>query len=185
MDDRRQLREMTDSAFERDIEALLRVDPPPGFVAGVRMRVAHERATEWGSVARVAIGTACVAAALAAVIVVNQWRGDAVPQPSVQRAPSVQLPVKPEQTAPASALQLSSSRSTAAPRKQEPSIQVAAAADVMISPEEAEALKELFVRFSQRRIDMVPSIEVDSRAAPVATITIAPIVVEPLSSGSE
>jgi hypothetical protein len=188
MNDRRS-EPLTDEALTREIEAALIVDPSPEFVARIRTRVGRELGAEWGSFPRIAMTAAC-AMVIAALIVVSQWPDGDVNHMAMRLPdPPVQSATEPEQavSAPTSAIELPAPRVTSAHRVAVDAApaDVGPTGDVVISAEEAEALKDLFVRFSQRRIEVVPSTEVASRTSSVIDITIDPIVVEPLASGSE
>jgi hypothetical protein len=77
---------LNDAALDRDIEALLSVEPSPGFVARVRSRVATEAASRgWGW--RWPIAAVATAMAVAAV-------GVALWRPVDQPAPSTSAPVQ-------------------------------------------------------------------------------------------
>lgn len=189
MDDRRSVEVMNDSALEREIEAAFAIDPSPDFVARIRTRVGREPRAEWDSFARIAMTAAC-AMVIAALIVVSQWPDGDVNQMAMRLPdPPLQSATEPKQArpAPTSASELPAPRATSAHRvaADAAAAEVGRTGDVVISAEEAEALKDLFVRFSQRRIEVVPSTELASRTSSVIDITIDPIVVEPLASGSE
>jgi hypothetical protein len=95
MDGHRHTDAVTDSALERDLEAMLAVEPSPEFLARVRTRVAAEPAT---SAWRFQWTFAAVVAASVLIVAVGVWRSLS---PAGSFEQSAQAPVVAEQATPA------------------------------------------------------------------------------------
>ena len=189
--------ELNDELLEREIETALDVDPSPEFLARVRTRVAEECIDErsaWLS------GWGLTGAAVAAVIVVviGLWvTRERAPAPAqstlasetrdlkpVPRDSGIAAPVIPEprilnpDSAPAVIASSNVSKPTV-PTRQVHAEPLHAQAEVLISQDEAAALRQLFTAISNGRFDTATIPDLDAALQPPAEIEA--IVVEPLS----
>jgi hypothetical protein len=187
---------MSDEALEREIEAALGVDPSPEFLPRVRERIANDRVHDgwlWSAPWR---WTGAVAV-VTAVAIIGVWTlRDPAPVPreaSVTTTPPVETTTPPaEADGPAPALVASSAEAPKAVRApavravrspQRP--QVVASFDVVISPDEAAALKQLFTAISDRRIEasVLPDLQSALKPpVPIEEIVLEPITINPLAA---
>ena len=181
--------ELTDETLEKDIEAALGVDPSPEFLPRIRARIANERMQE-GWFSSVSWRWAQVAAVVTAVAVIAVWT---LRDPS--RAPreahitdtspveSSTPPVEPALAAPALTASSAESRkpvsvpvvrtvrSTRTPA-------VVARPEVVISRDEAVALRQLIVAIAARQVQAADIPQLAAESAPLPTIE--EIVLEPI-----
>jgi hypothetical protein len=164
---------MSDDELERELRALLDVEPSPDFVARVRTDVhADAIADVWLSGRWIA-----VAAAAVVIVGVSAWMATRSAQPPTSPAaivsqqlasvPSVQSPAPP--TVPSSAPQ------TAAP--------AANVLEVVVSPRESAGLRYLLAALRDGRLDSaaMPNDTADASMP----IVIEPITVEPLVAAAD
>jgi hypothetical protein len=181
--------ELSDEMLEREIEAALGVDPLPQFLPRVRARIGNEDMEEgwfssasWRWTGAVAVVTA--------VAIIGVWMVRD-PAPGSREAPTTNtLPVETttpstESAHPASALAASSTeapkpvsaplvrtvRSTRSPA-------VVARPEVLISLDEAVALRQLIVAIAARQVEASDIPQLAAESAPLPTIE--EIVLEPI-----
>jgi len=189
---------MNDEALEREIEAALGVDPSPEFLPRVRARIASERMREvgfWPAPWR----WAGVAAVVTAVAIIAAWtlrdpatapreahvrdsgfgtRGSGLE--SRDPGPTTTA-VKPEPSAPSVPIPVPAVRHVRAESRPA----VAAPFEVVIEPDEAAALKQLFTAISNRRIETRALPDLTSALqppAPIEEIVLDPITISPLAA---
>lgn len=198
-----------DTVRDREIEALLAVDPSPEFLARVRVRVAAEPEPGrwrfgWWSLAA---GAAAVGAILVAVAVLRPGQpeerdarvadvapvADAVVSPPTVTSPPASedaVVAAPPMPAPEPIL---ADPVVTAPPPEPPPVSVPAApvgtgspafARVVISESEAAALRQLYTQISNGRL-VVPAAAARVVPAappePPAEITIPPVIIEPVT----
>ncbi len=189
--------ELNDELLEREIEAALDVDPSREFIARVRTRVAEERIDEswaWLSGWRLT-GAALVAAG---VVVLGMWLArepaSAPPQGTlasesrdlkpIPRDLGLTAPVVPEarilnpDSAP-EAIASSDVSKPSVPARQVHAEPPHAQAEVLISQNEADALRQLFTAIVNRRIETAVLPDLNAVLQPPTEIK--DIVLEPLS----
>lgn len=99
-----------DAALERDLEALLAVEPSADFVARVRSRVAGEAMpSRWAFEWRIAVAAAIVVAAISGVTV---WRSVSTGPAEPVKPRTMQSAVSPGSGAPAPAVQAATQTTT-------------------------------------------------------------------------
>jgi hypothetical protein len=173
--------ELIDEALEKEIEAALGVDPSPEFLPRIRARIASERVSAgwiWFAPWR----WAGAALAVVAVAIAALWISDSsVPAPREAHVTAVP-PVEParrvpevvassaESSKPARASGVRTVRSTRRP--------VEAHAEVVISPNDAMALRQLVVAIAARQIEAVDIPKLGAESAPLPPIE--EIVLEPI-----
>ena len=173
--------ELSDAALEKEIEAALGVDPSPEFLPRLRARIASERLNEggvWPGLWR----WAGAGVAVAAVVIAVLWIADtSVPAPReahlttippvepARRVPEVVAP-SAESPKPARASGVGSVRSTRQP--------VEAHSEVVISPNEAMALRQLVAAIAARQVEAVDIPKLGAESAPLPPIE--EIVLEPI-----
>jgi hypothetical protein len=97
---------LSDDVLDRDLEAALSVEPPPGFVARVRTRVAREQvASTWPSWTLVAAGSSLAVAVLILAVAIA-WPG-AGPDRQAARGAAAGVPAVEDRIAPATAARTS------------------------------------------------------------------------------
>jgi hypothetical protein len=146
---------VTPSAIDRELQRALAVDPSPEFVARVRMRVASEPPprrgwTPW------AMWTSVAAAALFAValaIAVAVPRQQTAPTPSA-RGTDVRLTPDVAAMSAASGLGPTSVRTPSVVRQRRQATGPVAEPDVLVSADEAAALRDLFTRGAAGRLEL-------------------------------
>jgi hypothetical protein len=185
---------LSDDALEREIEAALGVDPSPEFLPRVRARIASEQMHDgwmWSAPWR----WAGAVMAVTAVAIVGVWtlRAPVPREASITTTPPVETTTLPTEAAgPAPALVVPSA---ATPKPvSAPAVRAVRATlrpqpvqsfDVVISPDEAAALQQLFTAISVRRIE--PSVLPDLQSAlkpptPIEEIVLEPITINPLAA---
>ena len=185
--------ELTDETLEKDIEAALGVDPSPEFLPRIRVRIANERIQE-GWFSSVLWRWARVAAVVTAVAVIAVWtlRDPSPPREAhITDTPPVESTTPPVDSAlPAPALVASSAespnpvsapvaravRSTRTPA-------VVARPEVLISLDEAAALRQLIVAIAARQVEAtdIPQLAAESAPLPmIEEIVLEPIKLSPL-----
>ena len=172
---------LSDEALEREIEAALGVDPSPEFLPRVRARIANERIDEgwlWGASWRW-VGAAAV---VMAVAIIGVWTlRDPVPAPRAVRimppAETTTLPIEPvrPERPPVAAARVPKAVRTTAVQPFE----------VVISQEEAAALRQLFTAIGNRRIEtsVLPDLQSALKPPdPIEEIVVEPITISPLAA---
>lgn len=171
-----------DAAIDRELQALLAVDPSPGFTARVRARIADDPATRAAWFPRALVVAATAAVVIVAIVVARQLSEgpasersakaialhesrsiallDARPLPPV-------LPVLPLQPFPP----IQPLRPV--PPRSDP--------EILIDAREASALRSLIRRAGDGRIDVRL---VFTNLAPLEDVSIEPIVIVPLEEGA-
>ena len=192
MDDHRSADALTESAIDREIEIALAVDPSPEFVARVRARVASGPApSRWGLPSMFA---AAGVVAMIVLIAVAVFRSDQQRNPasvtasvvaSVPTADITLAPLAPAVAQPAIASAPSRRRSTSAASGAGRPVRSAIDAEVLISADEARALRRLFAGVREGRIDLsiVPEAPTATAALGLLSeIAIPPITLEPVTA---
>jgi hypothetical protein len=190
--------ELNDDLLEREIEAALDVDPSPEFLARVRTRVARERMEEnWAWLA--AGRWAAAALAMVAVVVVGlriaRERAPVTPEvPPASasrhaepgpRDPGIAAPadLEPRIPKPESAPGVIASSNESKPVIQARDVHAPqpplAEAELLISQDEAAALRQLFTAIANRHFETAALPDLEAALQPPAEIKA--IVVEPIS----
>ena len=198
MDADRAREAMTDAGIDREMQALLAVDPSPEFAARVRARIAVEPPRSpwlawWPLVAAAAIAIAIVAGILARPRPIDapQWLA-ATPLPNapigVARAlqgrhiADVSRPVPPVSEAPADRQSPGDGGQGRQAIDRAP-----VASDVLLDPRETAALRALIAGVREGRVDLQPVLRASTVApmalAPVTAIAIPLITIDPLEQG--
>lgn len=183
----RDIRPLGDSALERELEALLAVEPSVGFDARVRARVADRReaTAPWSLTWRWLLVPAgvCAAAIVAFVLLrpVEAPPGIAavLPGRSLEVSPATRPPVVTSETlSPRRGAR--STRARRAAHEQRFARQVESA--ILISPREGEAIKSLLARAEPLHLRLVSAGVFESLSAtrPVEPLDVAPIVIDPV-----
>jgi hypothetical protein len=174
---------LSDETLEREIEAALGVDPSPEFLPRVRARIASERIDEswlWGASWR----WAGAAAVVIAVAIIGVWtlrapvpapREVRITAPAETTTPFVE-PARPE-PAPVAPSSARAPKRVSAP--------VEARFEVLISQEEAAALKRLFTAIGNHRIETSALPDLQSALkppTPIEEIVLEPITISPLAA---
>ena len=180
--------ELTDETLEKDIEAALGVDASPEFLPRIRARIANERMQE-GWFSSVSWRWARVAAVVTAVAVIAVWTlrdpSRAPREAHITDTPPVESTPPVDSALPAPALVASSAespkpvsapvaravRSTRTPA-------VVARPEVLISLDEAVALRQLIVAIAARQVQATDIPQLAAASAPLPTIE--EIVLEPI-----
>jgi len=179
---------MSDEALEREIEAALGVEPSPEFLPRIRARIANERVEGWFSSA--SWRWAGVVAVVTAVAIVGVWTlREPAPAPrdaSITTTPPVETTTPPaEAGGQAPALVASSA---AAPKPLSAPVvrtvrsmhtpAVEARPEVVISRNEAVALRQLIVAIAARQLEATDIPQLGAESAPLPPIE--EIVREPI-----
>jgi hypothetical protein len=181
--------ELSDETLEKEIEAALGVDPSPEFLPRIRERIANERVREewfWSGSWRWA-GVAAVVTAAAVIAVWTLRDPSRAPREAhitdTAPAESTTPPVEPALPAPALVASSAESpqpvsapvartvRSTRTPA-------VVARPEVLISLDEAVALRQLVVAIAARQVQATDIPQLAAESAPLPTIE--EIVLEPI-----
>jgi hypothetical protein len=186
MDADRSRESMTDAGVDRDIQALLAVDPSPEFVARVRTRIATEpQRSRWFAGWPVA-AAAAVAAAIVAAVFARPRPADVPNVLMTKRLPNAATTIAAAPDAGRSTLDLARRDPDAGRRAQgRPSIAATAVESaVLIDPRESAALRALMTGVRDGRVDLEPVLRAATPAAmdlpPVTAIAIEPITIDPL-----
>jgi hypothetical protein len=183
MDDHRPADPLTDASLDREIAALVAVEPSPEFLARVRARVAEAPAPRaWWT--RWEWGVAAAAVAMIAVAVV--WRsqgtarpdaGDVPAQLAIEREPAPVIPVAP----PASTASPQVAREVVTPgrgvQRAERAVEPAMPAAV-VAEEDAKAFELLLSVIRQDALVLDP--DMPNSALSASTLAVAPITIEPV-----
>ena len=177
--------ELSDDALEKEIEAALGVDPSPEFLPRLRARIASERLNEggvWPGLWR----WAGAGVAVAAVVIAALWMSASVPAPREAHLTTIP-PVEParrvpevvassaESPKPARVSGVRTVRSTRQPVEAHP--------EVVISPNEAMALRQLVAAIAARQVEAtdIPQLAAESAPLPpIEEIVLEPIKLSPL-----
>ena len=173
---------LSDQALAREIEAALGVDPSPEFLPRVRARIAMDRAdagvfwaAPWRWASAVAVATA--------VVVASVWmQPDQVPASREERfAPpgaAVRPPIEPARPAPVAEPAVRVVHTKPRPSAVTPF-------EVVISPDESAALRQLFTAINNRQIETLALPDLASALkppAPIEEIVLEPISISPLAA---
>ena len=179
---------MNISAFEREIETALAVDPSPEFLARVRLRIASEPASSAWRIPWVFIAGSVAMAIVMAVVVLRSDRKlipTSVDQPpdaitGDARATVTETALVPVVEAAPAAPQSNRTSSSRPVREVRPDRDP----EVLISADEAAGLRRLIAAVRDRRIDftsvLVESPQATAWLQPVSEITWSSIAIEPL-----
>ncbi len=193
------LAEMNDEALEREIEAALGVDPSPEFLPRIRARVANERMQEgWFSSA--SWRWAGAAAVVTAVAILAVWTLSD-PATAPRDARTVDVPSNPENTEARTPNPDRTEPRIPGPepripgpepripdpgqRRRSPQLAAASQLEVLISPDEAAGLKQLFTAIGSRRLETFALPDLQSALkppAPIEEIVLEPITISPLAA---
>jgi hypothetical protein len=178
---------LTDRRLDREIEALLVVEPSPQFTARARERVARvQMQAPWhGSVLRVG-----AAAAATAVVVIGMWRMP-TPGPRVSERPPSAASRPDEAVTPSVAAHPRDEAAppvplSATPRPVRVETQPAEGphAEIVISREDAAALQRLVDVLAARQLEpgVLPQLDsVSAPLAPIEEIVLEPITLSPIA----
>jgi hypothetical protein len=180
-------------ALEREIEAALGVDPSSEFLPRVRARIASERMHD-GGLWSASWQWAGAVTAVAGVVVIAVWglRDPAPASREVRNAPAAEVTAPSIERArpepPRAPALVEARRNVSAPAvrraSSEPRPTIVTPIDVLISPDEAAALKQLFAAIGNRRIEAsaLPDLQSALRPpAPIEEIALDPITISPLA----
>jgi hypothetical protein len=170
---------LSDDALEREIEAVLAVDPSPEFRTRVRARVAIEqvRVRCWRSPAWAGLSFAAAAAGLIVMWIIWSPAPSVVETPRIaERAVRKKAPV-PEVVTSESPVIRVERRTPTQDRRREPPI--ANPAEVLVSPHDAVALRQLVAAVASQRLE--PTAFPEFGVEPAALAAIEDIVVEPIT----
>jgi len=179
---------MTDRALDRELQAILAVNPPPEFVARVRTRIASEpqRSAAWSM--WMFASAAAAAAVVAIVVVVSRGVPREGAAPSKPLASRVLTPMAfvvsdinrrltLSHALPGSAPRAASLAATAMPQR--------APDEILVDPREAAAIRALIRRVRTGGIDLAPVLNASTptamELAPVVEITILDIAIDPIA----
>ena len=174
MDEHKHDQAVSDETLDRELAALLQVEPSPEFVARVRTDVSAD------AIADVWLTGRWIAVAAAAVVIVgvSAWMATRSTQPltSPVAIVSQQVPSVPSVRSLAPPAVPSSAPQTAAPGASIP--------EVVVSPRESAGLRYLLAALREGRLDSsaMPS---DETAVTDMPIVIDPITVEPLVAAAD
>jgi hypothetical protein len=184
---------LSDEVLEREIDAALGVDPSPEFLPRIRARIARERVNE-GWEWSVAWRWASAALAVAAVAIIGLWvSSNSVPAPR-----EVQTVNAPQDTGSGTedsglGLRAANTESSATPAPVRVPVarntRISRAAreappEVVISQDEAAALRELFAAIKTRRFETsaLPDLAAALKPPdPIEDIVVEPIIISPLA----
>jgi len=191
---------LTESAVDREIERALAVDPSPEFLARVRARVASEPAPAGWRFRWVFAGGAVMALVIAIVVVLSgpdqttspmstspaaatgQGSADTSVRPLAKAV--TEQPVAPARPREVSPVVSGFSRTVGAGFSRTVAAGGATEPHVLISPEEAAALRRLFADASEGRLVFASLVTEPPPATmalqPLSEIVFPPITIEPL-----
>jgi hypothetical protein len=178
--------ELNDTVLEKEIEAAIRVDPSPEFLARVRARIAGEPLSKgWGWYGTREWATA--AAALMLVAIAGVWtlrdpapipreaRLNAPPDEAAHRQSEV-LKSSADPVKGASPPAVRTARSLRRPLEPRP--------EVVVSPDEAVALRQLMAAIAARQVEAVdiPTLGADAAPLPpIEEILLEPMTLSPIA----
>ena len=181
-------REALTDAVDRELRALVSVDPSPQFLARVRTRIADEPppAAPWFSW-KLAGSIAAVAAAVVVVMLARWSSHDAAPR---QPAPLLVATALPDTSTTIAGLERRAvvrEPRTVPAAASHPESAPAAPAEVLIDAREAAALRALIAGVRAGRVDLAPILNTAAPTVmdlpPVSEIAIQPIAIDPLEQG--
>jgi hypothetical protein len=174
---------LSDEALEREIEAALGVDPSPEFLPRVRARIASERVRDGWVWWRLAAAAASVAALTFVSFWIVRAPAPASPEATVATVtPGTPVASAPHLSAPEQEPRVVAVRTS---RNVEPRQRTAVTApEVVVSNDEAVALRRLVVAIANRQVKAVdiPALGVESVPLPeLEEIVLEPIKLSPLA----
>ena len=190
--DGRDQQELSDAALEKEIEAALGVDPSPEFLPKVRARIASEgvsRGWLWSGPWH----WAGAGAAVTLVVIAGLWTlRDPAPHPRdarVVNTPPVEASSRAPEVLEASADTPKPERAAVVRTARSPRRPVEARPEVVVSPDEAAALRQLVVAIAARQVAAadIPALGAESAPLPpLEEIVLEPIKLSPMAGlGSE
>ncbi|HZM93824.1 MAG TPA: hypothetical protein VFB92_10405 [Vicinamibacterales bacterium] len=177
---------MSDETLEREIEAALGIDPSPEFLPRIRARIASERVNEvwlWRGLWQ----WAGAGVAVAGVAIIGLWilNGPASGSRDVRVANAPQRPGPASDSGMVADAANSGSSPTPAPVRRPaayttrvPRDRMATPPEVVISRDEAVALRQLIAAIAARQVEAVDIPKLEGESAPIAPIE--EIVLEPI-----
>lgn len=174
---------LSDEAMEQEIEAALGVDPSPEFLPRIRERIASERMYDgWLAPASWRWAGAVGVAIAAAVIGIWTMRDPSPPAYEARFARDPGLGTRDSRGGAEPAPTESAERVMRVPAERKMRTQtrpaVAAPAEVLISPDEAEALRQLVAAIAAGQVEAVDIPELGAESEPLPPIEA--IVLEPI-----
>jgi hypothetical protein len=190
--------EVADAALDRELQAMLGLDPSPEFVARVRARVADDPspASRWFGVWTIVASAVAVAAIAIVALVVGRDARTVPPsgQP-VLDSRSATLPVwtAPDLTGRSRVQSAGTDRPARAGHSETPAVREAATSqraepEILLDPREAAALRALIFGTRDGRIDLAPLVNASTPSVmelpPVVDIEIPLITIDPITPGT-
>lgn len=181
--DAEQREAMTDAEVDRELRALLAVDPSAEFASGIRRRIVEAPAPAWWW-SPMLVATVAVVAVIVVGIVVTMTRPELRSSESFAQLPDTSPAVRevePTRAAPPATI--------SGPRRPEPREPVRHTLDqpeVMIDAREASAIRALMRAASDGRIDLQLAATTPSvmELPPIEDVAITPLVIPPLEEGA-
>jgi hypothetical protein len=182
---------ITDVAVDRELQALVSVDPSRQFLARVRGRIADEPAPVTSPFSWRFAGVLAAAAAAVVVVMLVRWSGDepvsrpAVPQLAATALPNASTTIAaPERSA---IERTNVPADSPAPARAGVSVAAAPAPEVLLDAREAAALRALIAGVRAGRVDLAPVLSASAPSPmdlpPLTAIAIQPIAIDPLEEG--
>jgi len=168
---------LEDSTLDRELQALLTVDPSPHFAARVRMSVSTQRVARRFASLWLVGSVAAAAAAIVVGISLSARRESLnvdVPHIVAHSRRDIQLPAVP----PARPREEPDGTTAFKPLPRVP--RVGQPAVVVVWREDAEAFHELVSDIAERRFEVVHNAAIPQETGLVTNVAIAPIVFEPI-----
>jgi len=187
--------EVTDASLDRELTAMLAVNPSPEFVARVRTRIADEpsRSHGWFGQWTIAASIGAVAALAIVVFVFTREGGSNVPSASpVLGSRTVTLSGSPLPDVKAQVLGVSGEpapaiRRTHAPAQHASAQPQPAEPEILIDRREAAALRALIFGTRDGRVDLAPLLDASPPSVmelpPIVDIEIPAITIDPIAPG--
>jgi hypothetical protein len=171
----RESESLGDSPLERELQALVAVEPAPDFLARTRTRISQQRTKSRLSYAWIA---GCVAAAAVVFGVFLAKPTQLVEAPILHSGRNIELPALSSNPATGASTPEVQKRSPGKPARARSS--PAPATAVLVSAEDALALEELLQSVSERRFEVVVAAPVTRETDMATNISIPPILFEPV-----
>ena len=180
---------MTGEVVDRELKALLAVDPSPEFVARVRIRIADEHEPRAWWLSWKLAGVVAVAAVVVLAVVLTRSRQTPAVAPPIAAGPKG--PALQTQTAARDPEAFRVTPRVVTPRRPGPSGPGVSAADVasresdvLLDPRETSALRALIRGVRRGDLDLEPVLRASTPSAmelpPITEIAIPPITIAPL-----